>query len=106
MSLRTLVHGLRKPEERLPKKKFHFQLASDQISFELTGFGHNAISPIGMKTAIPIIICRRCLELAQPVIFLGGGKVDVKLSIPVKELIVTLDAIVGDITDVREDTNI
>jgi len=100
-SLRTLVHELRKPEDRLSKKKFHFQLADDQASFELSGFGHNAISPIGLKRDIPIIVCNRILGLNPPVIFLGGGEVDVKLALPVSDLVRGTAAIVGDITEER-----
>eukprot|EP00600_Ochromonadales_sp_CCMP1393_P003346 CAMPEP_0174981516 /NCGR_PEP_ID=MMETSP0004_2-20121128/15938_1 /TAXON_ID=420556 /ORGANISM="Ochromonas sp., Strain CCMP1393" /LENGTH=104 /DNA_ID=CAMNT_0016233279 /DNA_START=288 /DNA_END=602 /DNA_ORIENTATION=+ len=101
MSLRTLVHELRDPADRLPKKRFHFQLASDEDSFKLSGFGHNAISPFGLiATDIPIIICRRCIdEMSPPIIFLGGGKVDVKVALPVGTLVDGLNAIVGDITD-------
>lgn len=99
--LRTLVHELRKPEDRLSKKRFHFQLADDQASFELSGFGHNAISPIGLKLDIPIIICNRILSLNPPIIFLGGGEVDVKLALPVKDLVLGTNAIVGDITEER-----
>lgn len=99
--LRTLVHELRKPEDRLSKKRFHFQLADDQASFELSGFGHNAISPIGLKLDIPIIICNRILSLNPPIIYLGGGEVDVKLALPVKDLVQGTNAIVGDITEER-----
>ena len=102
MSLRTLVHELRHPEERISKKKFHFQLADDNTSFELSGFGHNAISPIGLKEDhIPIIICNRCLSVANGIIFLGGGEVDVKLALPVADLINGACAITGDITEER-----
>jgi prolyl-tRNA editing enzyme YbaK/EbsC (Cys-tRNA(Pro) deacylase) len=101
MSLRTLVHELRKPEDRLSKKKFHFQLADDAASFELSGFGHNAICPIGMKCDIPLIICNRCKDVKNGIIFLGGGKVDVKLAIPVDTLVTTMGAFTGDITEER-----
>ena len=101
MALRTLVHELRSPEDRISKKKFHFQLASDEDSFELSGFGHNAISPIGLKVPIPIVICKRILELSPPIIYLGGGKVDVKLAIPVNELIAATHALVGELTEER-----
>ena len=101
MSLRTLVHELRRPEDRLSKKKFHFQLANDIDSFELSGFGHNAISPIGLKVNIPIIICKRCVSMNPPIIFLGGGDVDVKVALPISDLLSGTDAIVGEITEER-----
>lgn len=101
MSLRTLVHELRKPEDRLSKKKFHFQLADDEVGFKLTGFGHNAISPVGMTENIPVIICNRCLAVKNGIIFLGGGEVDVKLALPVADLIACTNAITGNITEER-----
>lgn len=101
-TLRNFVHSLRPHSERLSKNSFNFQLASEEKSLELSGFGHNAISPFGMKAPnIPVIICSRCLEVQPPVLFLGGGKVDVKLMITTSDLVKSLDAIVGLVTDPR-----
>lgn len=101
--LRNLIHSLRKPEDRLSKKYFNFQLTSEEKSLELTGFGHNAISPFGLlgDKKIPIVICSRCLEVNPPVIFLGGGEVDVKLSLPVSDLLQSVQPITGLITNLR-----
>jgi prolyl-tRNA editing enzyme YbaK/EbsC (Cys-tRNA(Pro) deacylase) len=99
--LRTLVHELRKPDERLSKNKFHFQLADDDVSFQLSGFGHNAICPVGMTSSIPVIICNRCLDVKNGIIYLGGGKVDVKLALPVSDLVACTNAITGNITEER-----
>lgn len=35
--LRDVIHGLKPPAERLSRKKFHFQLASEADSDELSG---------------------------------------------------------------------
>lgn len=100
--LRNLVHSLRAPEQRLSKSSFNFQLASEETSFELSGFGHNAICPFGMRVKnIPVIICDRCLEVKPPLLYLGGGKVDVKLLIPIADILRSLKAISGLITDPR-----
>lgn len=85
----------------MSKKKFHFQLANDEDSLLLSGFGHNAISPVGLLQDIPVVICRRCLAVKNGIIYLGGGKVDVKLAVPVVDLIRGTNAIVGDITEER-----
>eukprot|EP01038_Epipyxis_sp_PR26KG_P010798 gene10798-14496_t len=99
--LRTLVHELRIPEKRISKKKFQFQLAPDEMSLKLSGFEHNAITPFGMKVNIPIIICSKCSQVNPPVIYLGGGKVNAKLSIPISDFIKSTKAIVGNVSDLR-----
>ncbi len=41
--------------------------------------------PIGLSTAIPVIVSQAAAAL--PYIWLGGGEVDVKLRIPVSQLV-------------------
>jgi prolyl-tRNA editing enzyme YbaK/EbsC (Cys-tRNA(Pro) deacylase) len=101
MTLRTLVHEFLPIDKRLAKKKFHFQLANDEDSLALSGFGHNAISPVGLLQNLPVIMCSRCAALNPPIIFLGGGHVDVKLALPVQDLVAATNAIVGEITEER-----
>ena len=99
-ALTTIIHELTPKENRLARKKFHFRLAPDDTSFALSGFKHNAISPYGMLTSnIPIIICHRCLE--NTTMYLGGGEVNKKLSLPVSDFITSTGAIVADISDPR-----
>jgi len=64
----------------ISKKKYNFRLAPAEASKNLSGFPHNAVSPLGIKTeGIPIILSHRALELGH--IWLGGGEEDLKLSI-------------------------
>ncbi len=100
--MRNFVHSLRPAATRLSKNSFNFQLASEELSFELSGFGHNAISPYGMKVSnIPVIVCSRCLEVTPALLYLGGGKVDVKVLVSVNDILRSLNAYVGLITDPR-----
>lgn len=92
------MHGLRAPEFRLPRKRFHFQLASEDVSNSLGGFNHNAVSPFGLLTDLPIVICRRCLDVRPPYLFMGGGKVDVKLGISVSDFLRSTRALVGNVS--------
>lgn len=48
------------------------------MSDQLTGFRHNAVSPIGLATALPIIMSDRVAALQPPVFWLGGGEADLK----------------------------
>ncbi|KAL3598917.1 hypothetical protein D5086_006835 [Populus alba] len=41
---------------KIAKKKFNLRLAPEETSMELTGYGHNAVTCIGMKTNIPVNI--------------------------------------------------
>lgn len=50
---------------------------------------------------LPVIVDSRCLEVTPPVLYLGGGKVDVKLKIPVRDLVSSLKATIGLISDPR-----
>jgi prolyl-tRNA editing enzyme YbaK/EbsC (Cys-tRNA(Pro) deacylase) len=88
---------VRKMNTKVSKKYFKFTLATQSASEELTGFGKNAICPIGMKTQIPIILSKRLLELQPPFMWLGGGEVTVKLGCDVKEFIAATKCYVADV---------
>jgi len=68
----------------ISKKKYNFRLAPAEASNKLSGFPHNAVSPLGIKTeGIPIVLSHRALELGH--LWLGGGEEDLKLSIDTGE---------------------
>ena len=52
--LRGLVRDLKSGERQLSKKKFNFQLADEHTSYELSGFKHNAVTPVGMRHPVPV----------------------------------------------------
>ncbi|CAI8609611.1 unnamed protein product [Vicia faba] len=71
----------------IAKKKFNLRLAPEEISTQLTGYGHNAVTCIGMKTDIPVILDEAIVKLTPDFFWLGGGEVDLKLGIRTSELI-------------------
>ncbi|KAF7828405.1 YbaK/proline-tRNA ligase associated domain protein [Senna tora] len=71
----------------IAKKKFNLRLAPEEISAELTGFVHNAVTCIGMKTDIPVILDEAIVKLTPGFFWLGGGEVDLKLGIRTSQLI-------------------
>lgn len=71
----------------IAKKKFNLRLAPEETSAELTGYGHNAVTCIGMKTDIPVILDEAIVKLTPDFFWLGGGEVDLKLGIRTSELI-------------------
>lgn len=99
--MRNLIHEQRPLEMRVPKKRIHFVLAPEQVSDELSGFVHNGVSPFGMRTPIPIVLCNRIIECGCSYIYLGGGHVDSKLGIFVDDIMATFQPIVGKISEGR-----
>ncbi|MED6215792.1 hypothetical protein PIB30_001410 [Stylosanthes scabra] len=71
----------------IAKKKFNLRLAPEQTSTDLTGYGHNAVTCIGMKTDIPVILDEAIVKLTPDFFWLGGGEVDLKLGIRTSQLI-------------------
>lgn len=54
----------------------------------LTGFPFNGVCPVGLATAMPIIITKPLTQLAPPAsVWLGGGEPDLKLRMFVSQLI-------------------
>ena len=96
-----LVYSLRPPETRLPRKRFHFRLAPEAVSDRLSGFIHNGVTPFGMLHDVPIVICRNCLDVQPAYLFMGGGKVDIKLGISAADFVRSTDAIVGKLSSLR-----
>ncbi|KAM1037524.1 hypothetical protein ACFX15_031728 [Malus domestica] len=88
-------------EGKIAKKKFNCQflkvivvvigyalrLAPEDKSIELTGFEHNAVTCVGMKTDIPVILDEAIEKLNPDFFWLGGGEVDLKLGIRTSEFI-------------------
>ncbi|KAL2926458.1 3-ketodihydrosphingosine reductase TSC10 [Bienertia sinuspersici] len=74
-------------EGKVPKKKFNLRLAPEEISNNLTGFEHNAVTCIGMKTNIPVILDEAIMKLSPDFFWLGGGEVNLKMGIRTSEFI-------------------
>ncbi len=90
---KTIIN-LRKPgNRRLAMSNFNFQLAPESVSDKLTGFIHNGVSPFGMASPLPVIICQRCIEVSPPRVWMGGGHPDVKVCVGATDLVRSLNAI-------------
>ena len=77
-------------------------MASNTTAYDLTGYGHNGVSPFGMLTMsnnIPIILSKSIITNARPrFIYVGGGHQDWKLGLAVSEFAQALDVLVMDIS--------
>ncbi|XP_020584045.1 uncharacterized protein LOC110027099 isoform X2 [Phalaenopsis equestris] len=73
--------------QKIPKKRFNLRLAPEEESLKLTGFVHNAVTCVGMKTGIPVLLDEAIAKLQPDFFWLGGGEVDLKLGIRTSEFI-------------------
>lgn len=53
----------------------------------LADFPFNGVTVFGCAVSMPIIVCKALLEGPTPYVWLGGGEVDLKLRIPVRQLV-------------------
>lgn len=83
---------------KLSKSKVNMRLCDEEISDRLSGFEHNAVSPVGIATPLPILMSHRILELRPDFFWLGGGEVDLKLGISAKSFVSVYDPFVIDCT--------
>eukprot|EP00897_Mesotaenium_endlicherianum_P010907 jgi/Mesen1/9845/ME000070S09132 len=92
--VRNFVHALN--GGAIPKKRFNLRLAPEDVSDALTGFTHNAVTPVGMLTPIPVILSDAIVKLQPPFFWLGGGEVDLKLGIRTREFLDIVRPFVAD----------
>ncbi|XP_006358353.1 uncharacterized protein [Solanum tuberosum] len=71
----------------IAKKKFNMRLAPEETSIKLTGFEHNGVTCVGMKTDIPVILDEAIAKLNPDFFWLGGGEIDLKLGMRTSEFI-------------------
>lgn len=77
-------------------KNLHFRLADDCIG--VTGFPPNGVTPVGLKTPMPIVLDKELTTLEPPMFWMGGGEVNLKLSVDTREFISCYNPIVGTVT--------
>ena len=82
------------------ERSHHLTIGHEQESAELTGFEHNAMSPIGLKQKnIPIIMDEKITRLHPNFFWAGGGEVDLKLGMSIEEFTSSVPLLhVADIT--------
>ena len=71
----------------LGKKQYSLRMVSQETSDSLSGFEHNAVTPLGMVTSVPVLLSDKIKTLPEGKVWLGGGHVDVKMRVDVKELV-------------------
>lgn len=89
--------GLRVPGIR----GFNYRLAADCIG--ITGFEPNAVTPLGLKTKMPIVVAKQITELVPQTFWLGGGEISLKWRVEWDEFNAAFKPIVLDFATVIDD---
>ncbi|CEM23403.1 unnamed protein product [Vitrella brassicaformis CCMP3155] len=95
--VKDFVKSMHPPGE-MGNKRLNFVFADEEVAAKLTGYVRNATTPFVMQHPIPVIVSRRIMQLRPPVLWLGGGEVDLKLLLSVADLCRLLDPFVADVT--------
>eukprot|EP00930_Biecheleria_cincta_P004615 TRINITY_DN105532_c0_g1_i1.p1 TRINITY_DN105532_c0_g1~~TRINITY_DN105532_c0_g1_i1.p1 ORF type:complete len:211 (+),score=52.61 TRINITY_DN105532_c0_g1_i1:1-633(+) len=80
----------------LGKKQYSMRLLEGELCQAITGFGHNAVTPLGLD--LPMILCDSIAALPSGQFWLGGGHVDLKLRMGVAEVLEKLKMTVADVS--------
>ena len=94
MALRDIEVGKGLPA--LGRKQYNMRLVDEATSDELSGATHNAVTPIGMKTELPMVMSHLIADLDA--CWLGGGHVQIKARVELPELLKAFKPKVAEIT--------
>ena len=86
---------VRGQQPSLSRTMVNLRVVAEDLSMELSGFGWNAVSPVGLRTKMPIIMAKAIADLEAGVFWLGGGEVDLKMGLCVTDFIRSYEPIVA-----------
>lgn len=80
-------------------KGVNLRLADPAVSAALTGYAHNAVTPVGLATpGVPVVLSAAIAELDPPLFWMGGGDVDLKLGVDTAQFVAAYAPFVLDVT--------
>eukprot|EP00736_Rhodelphis_marinus_P008066 Rmarinus@m.24046 len=91
------VAKLLRAKSGLGKRSCTIRLAEEKEMQELSGYARNAVSPLGMRANVPMILSESILNVQPAFIWMGAGEVDLKVGVPIKEFVQLCSPLVGDI---------
>jgi prolyl-tRNA editing enzyme YbaK/EbsC (Cys-tRNA(Pro) deacylase) len=94
VTLNKFIKARRKREDG-QSRAYNYTLAPEEVGFQLSGYGHNAVTPLNMAVRIPIIMSHAIRSLEPGFFWMGGGEVDLKLGMTAEEAERHFDAIVA-----------
>ena len=74
--------------DKLSLKNFHFRFTEESEAVSLSGYVHNAVTPFFMHDEnIPIILSQDVLDLEPAYIWMGGGRLNIKMGVTVADFL-------------------
>ena len=71
------------------------RMVEGATSAALSGFEHNAVSPLGLRTPLPILLSAPIARLPAGELWLGGGEPDLKLRVESQEFVRVINGLQG-----------
>ena len=93
-----LKRAIHKLNGKLGIRHFNLRLAAEDVSDQLSGYKHNAVTPVCMATELPIVMSHRIAQLDSGFFWLGAGEPDLKLGMPVQQFVDAYTPLVIDCT--------
>ena len=92
------------PTKKAPRAAFNFRVCEEQLSDQMSGYGHNGVTPVFFVTPMPIFLSEAVVDLGHGWLWLGGGDTDIKLRVAVEELKAKAEApfIIADISNPKK----
>mgnify|MGYP003686237919 CR=1 FL=1 len=77
--------------------QYNMRLIDGALSDAMSGFEHNAVTPLGLATPMPIIVHSAIAKLPGGHFWLGGGEVDLKLRFDTAVFLEHFKPVVADV---------
>ncbi len=83
---------------RISRRKIKMRLVSEETSAAITGYTHNAVTPVATTERIPILLSHRIAGLQPDFFWLGAGEVDLKVGFSARDFVEAYGAHTVDCT--------
>lgn len=93
-----LKRYLHKLNGKLGIQYFRLTFATPEVSEQLSGYAHGSVTPVGLRTRVPIILSHKITQLSPSFFWMGGGEQDLKLGITVEDFLQGYEPSVVDCT--------
>ena len=93
--LKRYIHKL---NGKLGIQYFRLTFAAPDVSEQLSGYDHGSVTPVGIKTSIPIILSHKVTKLVPNFFWMGGGEEELKLGMTVDDFVRAYSPLIVDCT--------
>lgn len=87
--------------KRPSAKEFNFRLAEDCLG--TTGYEPNGVTPLGIRTEMPVVLAKQIMALEPGIFWLGGGEVSLKWRVDRKEFVKVFQPFVLEFASAEEE---